>query len=145
MAEKVISVCGVELKGNDAILCALEINKGKIIPIRTKTKISLNNLSGTDGVRAFQDAFKNELTCKGIELIVIKERLTKGKFAGGSNSFKMESAIQLLREFKVKTVSGAQMKKSNETVNPPIKPETIGIKKCQEQAYLTAIYSVYSS
>lgn len=144
MSDKIFTVCGVELKGSDAILCVLEKNKEAIVPVVTKTKITLSNGSDTEGIREFQDEFKNELIDKKIDLIIIKERLTKGKFSGGSNTFKMESAIQLLRGFKVETVSGVQMKKCSETLNPPIKPETIGIKKYQEQAYLTAIYSVYS-
>ncbi|MDS1823841.1 DUF3010 family protein [Vibrio parahaemolyticus] len=144
MSDKTFTVCGVELKGSDAILCVLETNKEAISPVVTKTKITLNNGSDMEGIRKFQDEFKNELINKKIDLIIIKERLTKGKFAGGSNTFKMESAIQLLRDFKVETVSSVQMKKCSETVNPPIKPEALGIKKYQEQAYLTAIYSVYA-
>jgi len=86
-----IRYCGIELKGNDAILVVLEDNK--VIETAQK-KITLVDTKDQKSVRLFYSEIIKFFTEYKIDIIGIKERATKGRFSGGSISFKMESLIQ---------------------------------------------------
>ena len=87
--------CGVELKGNDAIVVAIESTASGysfIAPSIKKFKLNDSDVqvdvqSFTSELKAFFDEYK-------FDKIVIKARGKKGKFAGGPSSFKIEGIIQ---------------------------------------------------
>lgn len=90
-----MKVCGIELKGNEAIIVSLEGSKEdyKITSSEIK-KIKLKDSSSQSDVRSFYNEIVNFFKEINFNLIAIKARATKGKFAGGSTSFKMEGLIQ---------------------------------------------------
>jgi len=71
-----MKICGIELKGNDAILVSINTNGDTFEILESKTK---------------------------------KTRAKKGKFAGGSVSFKIEGILQN-SSYPVHLYSGAKMK-----------------------------------
>jgi hypothetical protein len=72
--------------------------------------------------------------------VVIKERMPKGKFAGGAISFKLEAAIQLIsaKALAVRLLPPAVIK-STLSANPlPIPFAETGLKAFQETAFTAA-------
>lgn len=125
-------VCGIELKGNDAILVVLE--DGIVIETQTN-KISISDSKDQNSIISFHDNIIRFFTENNITRIGIKERATKGRFSGGSVSFKMEALIQNT-DFKVELVHGktASSKLKN------IEIDNSNVKKYQEGALQIAHY-----
>lgn len=89
-------ICGISMDSNNANLCVIKTSGSEYEVISTNVKkISLTDDSVQNNVKLFQKSFQTFVQENNIELIGIKARLQKGKFAGGSVSFKMESIIQL--------------------------------------------------
>ncbi|HDZ39399.1 MAG TPA: DUF3010 family protein, partial [Marinobacter sp.] len=90
-------VCGVELSGSDAVVCLLNLEMGQFsLPESKVRKITLKKNHTGEDLRQFQAAFAEFLAEHDVKKVAIKERMPKGKFAGGAISFKMEAAIQLM-------------------------------------------------
>lgn len=88
-------ICGVELTGNDAVVCLLSLDRGQFsLPESKVRKLSLNRNHTREDLKQFQSAFTDLMAEYGVSRVVIKERMQKGKFAGGAASFKLEAAIQ---------------------------------------------------
>lgn len=89
-------ICGVELKGSEAIIVLLEKNgEGyKYLDIEPR-KIKLGDDESSDHIKSFFETFQNFARQHDVDLVVIKKRAQKGTRAGGAISFKMESLIQL--------------------------------------------------
>jgi len=73
-----------------------------------------------------------------VEHVVIKERMTRGKFAGGAVSFKLEAAIQLIEDISVNLLSGAAIKTILKESHTIMNFKDTGLKQFQEQAFTTA-------
>jgi hypothetical protein len=73
-----------------------------------------------------------------IDHIVIRERMTKGKFAGGSVGFKLESAIQLADNFQTSLLSTSKIKETLKNSHVVMNFKDTGLKQFQEQAFTTA-------
>lgn len=89
--------CGIELKGDEARVIAVE-TKGEsysVIPLAVD-KFKIKDPSSQQEMQSFAAAFKQFLTGGHFDVIGIKGRMTKGRFAGGSTSFKMEGIIQCM-------------------------------------------------
>ncbi|MCY9861128.1 DUF3010 family protein [Vibrio coralliirubri] len=139
-----MKVCGIEIKGNDAVVCFLQKEgESTVIIPSVKNKISVGKTGSAYDIRAFQDEFEQLMRTHGSITAIIKERQTKGKFAGGAMSFKIESAIQLIRSIDVHTVSIHQIKKCNQAVSPTVKFQNTDLKQYQEQAYVVANYGLF--
>lgn len=132
-------VCGIEIKGDDAIisLIALENNLYDIPHLRVP-KISLEKGTDAELIRKFQFHIKKLVEDYKIDAIVIKERATKGKFAGGSQGFKMEASIQLIEGLQVEllrtNVINERLKKSQVSIDF----RDTGLKQFQQNAFETA-------
>ncbi|MGF1756337.1 DUF3010 family protein, partial [Vibrio makurazakiensis] len=70
--------------------------------------------------------------------IVIRQRQTKGKFAGGGFGFKLEAAIQLSEGLNVTVVTPADIKESLKRNPLMVQFKDTGLKQYQEQAFVTA-------
>ena len=87
-------VCGVELTGSDAVVCLLNMDRGQFnLPECKVRKLSLPKNHSREDLKRFQAAFAELMAEYGVTRVAIKERMPKGKFAGGAISFKMESAF----------------------------------------------------
>lgn len=134
-----MKVCGVELKGNDAIICLLSLDDGMFsLPDCRSRKLSINDANDPEQLKSFQFTFKKLVEDYGIEKVVIRTRPTRGKFAGGYVGFKLEGILQVTESVDVELLSNTELKellKSNELT---IDFKDTGLKKFQEQAFYTA-------
>jgi len=134
-----MKICGVELKGNDAVICLLSQAEGVVhLPDCRVAKLSIGNASDTQEIKKFQFAFSKLIEDYQIEKVVIRQRQTKGKFAGGAVGFKLEAAIQLIDGLNVEVVSPTTIKESLKRNPLGIQFKDTGLKQYQEQAFTTA-------
>ena len=132
-------VCGVELKGNDAIICLI-VSENNLydIPHLRVPKISLSNAGDTEEMRKFQFTFSKIVEDYKIDKVVIKGRALKGKFAGGHVGFKMEAAIQLIADIDVQILSSSFIKTAMAKTQLTINFRDTGLKNFQETAFTSA-------
>ena len=134
-------ICGVELTGSDAVLCFLHLDRGQFsLPDCKVRKLSLPKNHTREGLMQFQRSFAELMTEKGVSRVVIKERMPKGKFAGGAVSFKMEAAIQLIDgvTFEVHLLPSALIKSTLSAKPQPVPFAETGLKAFQETAFTAA-------
>lgn len=133
-----MKICGVELKGNDAIICIMSRENGLYdIPQIRVQKISLVDAGDAEQVQHFQFTFAKLMEDYKVEKVVIRGRALKGKFSGGPVGFKLEAAIQLIKELSVEIVSGSTVKKTLAKSQVDIDFRDTGLKQYQETAFDT--------
>ena len=138
-------ICGVELSGNDAIVCLLTVDNELFnLPECRVRRITCKNPDTTNELKYFQKTFKQLMTDYQIDTVVIKERMKKGKFAGGANAFKFDAAIQLMGGPNVVLMSASDQKVHLKHYPLPISFDETGLKKFQETAFVAA-FSYYAS
>ena len=134
-------VCGVELTGSDVVVCFLNMDRGQFnLPECKVRKLSLPKNHSREDLKQFQAAFAALMAEYGVTHVAIKERMPKGKFAGGAVSFKMEAAIQLITDIELRvTLLPSALIKSTLAANPlPIAFADTGLKAFQEAAFVSA-------
>ena len=137
-----MKVCGVEIKGNDAIICIMSKQMGLYdIPKTRVAKISVGDASDPEEMRKFQFTFAKFLEDYQVEKVVIKGRALKGKFSGGAIGFKLEAAIQLIAELDVEILASALIKKTMERSQVAIDFRDTGLKTYQQVAFETVFTS----
>jgi len=131
--------CGVEITGSDVLLCILT-KDNDVFDIRDvrQTRFTLGNGNDTEVMRKFQFDFKKLMEDYQIDSVAIKERQAKGKFAGSAKGFKMETAIQLIERLDVQVLSATEIKEQLKRNPVPIDFEDTGLKKFQENAFISA-------
>ncbi|SES71637.1 DUF3010 family protein [Thalassotalea agarivorans] len=134
-----MKVCGVELKGNDAIICVMSLANGLYdLPRIRVPKIAINDAGDAEQMQKFQFTIEKLLQDYAIDKVVIKGRAMKGKFAGGPVGFKLEAAIQLLPSANCEIVSSNFIKQTLAKTQLQIDFRDTGLKKFQEGAFQTA-------
>lgn len=133
-------VCGIELKSSEAILVVVENATETNELIDTKpNKIKIGDDEDSSEVRSFFDDIVEFTRANNIDIIVLKKRARKGKMAGGSVSFKLESLIQLNGIVDCVFVSGQGIAAAHKK-QPFEIPENLN--KYQEAAFMAAcLYS----
>jgi len=132
-------ICGVELSANDAVICLLDLEKKQFnLPDCRVRKLSLPKEHTREELQKFQFAFAKLMSDYRVDRVAIKERMTKGKFAGGAISFKMESAIQLIVDLDVTLLSSTQIKSALSENPLPVQFSDTGLKVFQEAAFKVA-------
>ncbi len=131
-------ICAVDLKANDAIICLMSLTNGlyNLHDCRVK-KLSIADATSTEQLRKFQFDFVQLMKDYQIENIVIRERMTKGKFAGGAVSFKLEATIQLSDQLEVSLLSPSKTKEIIKNSHVKMSFKETGLKQFQEQAFMT--------
>lgn len=134
-----MKVCGVELKGNDAVICLISLSDGlySIHECRSK-KLSISDASDAEQLAKFQFDFAKLMADYQVDQVVIRERMTKGKFAGGAVGFKLEAAIQL-SDLNVSLLSTQTVKETMKKSKINLNFKDTGLKQFQEQAFSTAL------
>ncbi len=133
-----MKACGVEIKGNDAIICIMtKENNLYDIPHTRVQKVSLDNAGDAEQVQKFQFTFAKLMEDYQVTNVLIKGRALKGKFAGGPIGFKVEAAIQLIQELNVEILAGSFIKKELSKSQIDIDFRDTGLKQYQEQAFGT--------
>jgi hypothetical protein len=128
--------CGVDIGGKDLILAIVEDVSGSYEYVPTKPpKITLKDDEDQNLIRAFFETVSTFVRVNDIDLVAIKKRATKGKFAGGSVSFKIESILQLLPDCTVRLYAPTTIAAKNKTMKFEL-PDRINAY--QEDAFLAA-------
>lgn len=134
-----MKVCGIEIKGSEAIVCLLSLEDEIFhLPECRAGKLMYPKNGTTSDLKAFQFSFAKLMQDYKIENVVIKERPTKGKFAGGAVGFKLEATIQLIDELNVVLMSTSAIKESLKRNPVHIPFAETGLKVFQEGAFSTA-------
>ncbi|MEH6591530.1 MAG: DUF3010 family protein [Halioglobus sp.] len=132
-------ICGADLTGNDAVVCLLNLEDGQFnLPDCRVRKLTLIKEHTREDLQQFQSAFAKLMDDYKVDRVAIKGRMTKGKFAGGAISFKLESAIQLISDIDVVVLSPMQIKSALTEKPLPIFFADTGLKIFQEAAFTTA-------
>ncbi|MCW2269267.1 hypothetical protein D3C77_35130 [compost metagenome] len=131
-----MKVCGIEIKGSEALLAVVALEAGSPAHLAAATKkLGLEDDELADNVKAFASLARQFVSEHGITHLAIKKRSKKGDFAGGPTTFKIEGILQLLDACEVALVSpqtvSAQAKKHN--IEPPA-----SLNKYQHEAYKSA-------
>lgn len=131
-----MSICGIEIKGSEAIFALASLQDGtpQHQPLATK-KIALEDDDEAGNVRAFAAQLGAFVREHGITRIAIKKRSKKGEFAGGPTTFKIEGVLQLLEDCEVTLLSP-------QTINAQHKKHDFALpaslNKYQHEAYKAA-------
>ena len=132
-------ICGVELNSNDAVICLLSLDRGQFSVDECRVrKLTLKKEHTREELEYFQSTFIKLMSDYSVDKVVIRERLTKGKFAGGAISFKMEATLQLIADLDVVLLSPTQIKSAlseNPLTIPFVETE---LKAFQEAAFNVA-------
>lgn len=141
-----MKICGVEISGNDAIISLLSLSEGIFtIPDCRVAKVSIADANDTQKMKDFQFSFAKLMQDYQVDKVVIRQRQTKGKFAGGAVGFKLEAAIQLIDDLSVNVVPPSEIKEGLKR-NPLAVPfKETGLKQYQEPAFLVAYACIMSS
>lgn len=132
-------VCGVELKANDAVICLLSMEDEIFdIPDCRVRKLTLDKSNSQEALRSFHFSFAKLMADYKVEKVIIRERPTKGKFAGGSVGFKLEAALQLIEGLDVVLMTNADIKNSIKRNPLSVSFSDTGLKIFQESAFTTA-------
>lgn len=132
-------VCGIKIEGSEALLAIVENDDEggtKFVPCATK-KIVLKDDKSSESLRAFTAAIKSFIDENSIEVICIKGRASRGKYAGGPVSFKIEALIQVSTEVEINFVTAqtlSRFKKGNYSGVPE------GIAKYLHEPFSCAAY-----
>ena len=132
-------VCGIEIKGSEAILCLMTLKDGLFdLPECRQTRLALSNDKDAESLQKFQFNLAKLIEDYKIEQLVVKERPQKGKFAGGAVGFKIEAAIQLISGFPSVILSGNTIKEKLKQHPVPVDFKDTGLKGFQETAFIIA-------
>lgn len=130
-------ICSVDIQGSEALFCLLSMDRGLMSTHDCRaTRLALTS-SETGKVRHFQNTFKKLMQDYQVTTVVIRERPKKGKFAGGADGFKIETAIQLIDNLHVELVSSQAIKEQLKHTPLLIDTREVGLKKFQETAFQT--------
>ncbi|ORU92910.1 MAG: hypothetical protein A6F70_04235 [Cycloclasticus sp. symbiont of Bathymodiolus heckerae] len=134
-----MKICGIELTGNDAVICLLELdNQQFILPDCRVRKITLPKNHTRGDLQYFQSTFVKLMNDYGITKVAIKERAQKGKFSGGAIGFKLEAAIQLIGDIDVVVIPQKDIKLGLSGHVLPFTFAETGLKVFQEAAFTVA-------
>jgi len=134
-----MNICGVELSGNDAVICLLQLESQQFtLPECRVRKLTLPKEHTREDLQYFQTTFAKLMKDYAIDKVAIKERALKGKFAGGAIGFKLEAAIQLMDNIDVVVLSQQDIKLGLSQKHLPIPFKETGLKVFQEAAFTVA-------
>lgn len=106
-----MKTCGIEIDNDKAILVSLEkYEDGTIEICEHSTKIVLNDHENSNSIKDFSDLVHSQLDTIGANRVAIIKRQTKGPYAAGALSFKIESVIQCYKGLDVELVASATIK-----------------------------------
>ena len=125
---------GIELKANRAIYVALEGSDDDFQVVK-KGFFELKDSKDQNAIKGFHESWMTLINEGDYHAIAIKERISKGRFAGGAITFKMEGLIQL-SDYQIQIVHGTKLRNKLKGIDP-----TFGkIHSYQEEAARLAYY-----
>jgi hypothetical protein len=136
-------VCGVDLKASDAIVVVIDGTKDNFVIVDTGVKkISLGDTHNSEDVQTFKETFHSFVKNHNIDKIGIKKRNTKGQFAGGATSFKIEGIIQLSQDSTVELIAPVSISSTIKKEPPPAANQLFAYQKSSYETAYTLIRSL---
>ncbi len=133
-----MKVCSVDIQGSEALFCLLSFDNGLMSTHDCRiSRLPLHRANDTEEMRRFQSTFKKMLEDYQVDNVVIRERPRKGKFAGGADGFKIETAIQLIASVRVDLMTSQEIKEQLKHTPLIVDVREAGLKKYQEAAFQT--------
>ena len=128
-----MNICGTDLDKTEARFCVLSGSSGNfdLVPIGV-TRLVLADPKDQTEVRSFQTALQAFFDENRIDVVAIRERLSKGRMKGGTITFKIEGLIQMCSQ-EVRLISPASIRKALAAAN--IDFAELPISKHQYEAY----------
>jgi hypothetical protein len=131
-----MNICGIEIKGSEAIIAVAAVDNLALSHVALATKkIALADDDEAANVKAFAHQVAAFVRDNGITRIAIKKRSKKGEFAGGPTTFKIEGVFQLLDGVEVTLLSPQTINAQNKKHDFAL-PTTLN--KYQHEAFKAA-------
>ncbi|MCL1143430.1 DUF3010 family protein [Shewanella gaetbuli] len=130
-----MKVCGVELKGGEAIISLLSYEGETFnVPSCRQVSFAVSQSETTEAIREFHFAFHKLMEDYKVDQIVVIQREQKGKLAGSATSFKLEAAIQIT-ELPVVILSPVTIKEQLKRNPPMVDFDSLDLKRVQRNAF----------
>ena len=138
-----MKLCGIEIKGSEAIIAVASLDGQVLSHVALSTKkIALDDDDAAAHVKLFAAQVAAFVRENSIDRIAIKKRSKKGEFAGGPTTFKIEGIFQLLDSCEVTLLSP-------QTINAQAKKHDVALpatlNKYQHEAYKAACSALMKS
>lgn len=138
-----MKICGIEIKGSEALIAVAELHDEGISHVGLETKrVALQDDEDTEHIKSFSALINGLVRDNGIDSIAIKKRSKKGEFAGGPVTFKIEGIIQLTSNCIVQLLSPQTISAANKNYGFDI---PASLNKYQHEAFLTACTMIVKS
>ena len=129
--------CGIEISARRAILVFLRLQGQAILDVTGKrTQITIKNEDAPEEIRRFYQAGQTLFEQMQPDRIAIIQRKTRGHFASGGTTFKLEGLLQLYPRTDVTIVPAAALRQFAKDHRPVLAPRF----SYQKNAYLMARY-----
>ncbi|MCL1126021.1 DUF3010 family protein [Shewanella surugensis] len=133
-----MKVCGVELKGGEAIISLLSYEGDTFnVPDCRQQSFAVSHSDKTESIRDFHFAFSKLMQDYHVEKVIIISREQKGKLAGSATSFKLEAAIQLI-DIPVEFINPVNIKEQLKRNPPMVDFDGLSMKRFQKNAFEAA-------
>lgn len=133
-----MAVCGIEIQGNEAFFVSLDgTREHHHLVAPSFRKISLSDHTNQDIIHSFFQTVQAHLRDANISKIGIRARQTKGNYAGGSITFKIEGILQMV-DVPVSVIHPLTLQKTLRNCPPSQIPDEI--YKYQQNAYEVAYH-----
>ena len=131
-----MKLCGIEIKGSEAIIAVASLDGTTLghVALATK-KIALEDDDDAANVKLFAAQVASFVRENSIDRIAIKKRSKKGEFAGGPTTFKIEGVLQLLDGCEVTLLSPQTITAQAKKLSGEL---PVTLNKYQHEAYKTA-------
>jgi hypothetical protein len=134
--------CGADISGTDLIIAIIDGDADGYSYISIKpTKVKLSDDEDQASVRSFYETVTDFMRVNHIDLVAIKKRAGKGRFAGGSVTFKIEALLQAMKDCEVRLYSPATIAAKTKSLKLSVPKEVFAYQK---DAYLTACCALES-
>lgn len=131
-------VCGVELKGGEAIISLLSYEGDTYnVPDCRQQSFAVSHSDQTESIRDFHFAFSKLMQDYHVDEVIIISREQKGKQAGSATSFKLEAAIQLI-DIPVSFINPVNIKEQLKRNPPMVDFDGLSMKRFQKSAFEAA-------
>jgi hypothetical protein len=136
-------VCGVDLKASDAIVVVLDgtVDNFEVVDTGVQ-KITLGDSNSSEDIQSFNETFHSFIKNHTIDKVGIKKRNTRGQFAGGATSFKIEGIIQLSKDSTVVLIAPASISSTVKKTPPPTVSQLFAYQKSSYETAYTLLRSL---
>ena len=117
-------ICGMDIKGNEAIIALCKIAEGKLSYVESRFKKIALDASDQDHYQSFHETFSSFIRQNNIEKIYLKKPVDRGQQTAGANAFRIEALLNL-SEVPVISIHAI-------TITSYLKKNTLSVDNCEK-------------